>query len=113
MDDRKKRLQKSLLDAFGGGEPEAPAMPMPQSQPIRQPSIDPEIASRAQRSMRKAFGGEQAEQLQPSQEELDKLSSDLDRILKIKQQSPEEQDQRDELLRQLQVEYLRKKSLGQ
>lgn len=118
MDDKRKKLANSLLKSLGGGEPDEAPMPMNQppmasSMPASRPMVDPEAAMRAQRSMRKSFGGEESEQPQPSKEELDKLSGDLDRILKLKQQSPEDQDQNDELMRQLQLEYLRKKSLGQ
>lgn len=117
MDNKRKKLSDSLLRSLGGGEPDMPVpatpSPTPASMPASRPSVDPEMAARAQQSMRKAFGGEDMEQEQASPEQLDKLSSDLDRILKLKQQTPEDQDQNDELMRQLQLEYLRKKSLGQ
>lgn len=105
MDDRKKRVQKSLLDAFGGGDstPVAPAPVMPP-----RPRIDPEAAKQAQKSMRKAFGGDQAV-------EDEQLKQDLEDILMGRKTPPPSNlspEQEQELMKQIQLEYLKKKSEG-
>lgn len=113
MDDRKKRLANSLLKAFGGESAEQQKPSMPSPAPAKRPIVDLDAAKRAEKSMKKAFGGEENEENQPSPEQLNELSGDLNNLLGIRPIPSEEQDERDELMRQLQLEYLRKKSLGQ
>lgn len=105
MDDRRKRVAKSLLDAFGGDD----SVNKPyDTQPLldfNNPVVDPEAARRAERSMRKAFGGEDQQ-----------VNPDVLKVLKEKTTASPSNltpEQQEELIRRIQLEYLRKKSEGQ